>query len=115
MNRRIQPTYAGSMRRSIFPILVVLSIAVVLTLLARQRIWTESGLEGACKEKTRAYFLAKKVMPTDWTPSMLSTLGESVMSFYGSWRVGTKHYDVMCSARFGEPIVSVGYEIGEPK
>jgi len=106
------------MRRSIFPILVVLSIAVVLTLLARQRIWTESGLEGACEEKTRAYFVAMKDVPTDWTPAMLSRLGKgvgSVMSFYGRWRVGTQHYDVMCSARYGAPIVSVGYEIGEPK
>jgi hypothetical protein len=103
------------MRRSIFPILVVLSIAAVLIFLARQRIWTESGLEGACKEKTQAYFVAKRGIPTDWTPSMLSKLGEGVMSFYGSWRVGTKHYDVMCSARYGTPIASVGYEIGEPK
>jgi hypothetical protein len=106
------------MTRSIFPILVVLSIASVLIFLARQRIWTESGLEGACKQNTRAYFVAKMGTPTDWTPSMLSKLGEgmrSVMNFYGSWRVGTKHYDVMCSARYGDPIVSVGYEIGEPK
>jgi len=106
------------MRRLIFPILVVLSIAAVLIFLARQRIWTESGLEGACKEKTRAYFLTKKDVPTDWTPVMLSTVGEgvgSVMSLYGSWRVGAQHYDVMCSARHGATIVSVGYEIGEPK
>lgn len=106
------------MRRSIFPILVVPSIAAVLTFMARERIWTKSGLEDACKEKTQAYFVAMRDMPTDWTPSMLGRLGEgvlSVMNLYGSWRVGTKHYDVMCSARFGDPIVSVGYEIGEPK
>jgi hypothetical protein len=46
---------------------------------------------------------------------MLSMPGEGMMSFYGNWRVRTKHYDVMCAARFGEPVVSVGYEIGEPK
>jgi hypothetical protein len=102
-------------RRSIASIFVV-TIAVAFTLLARQRVWTESGLEALCQAKTRAYFVAKKDMPTDWSPSMLSIPGDGdVMSFYGNWHVGTKHYDVMCTARIGEPLVSVGYEIGEPQ
>lgn len=101
--------------RRIIPIFVLLMIAAVLTLVTRQRIWTASGLEGACKEKTQAYFVAKKDMPMDWTRFMHGTIGDEGMSFYGTWRVGEKHYVVMCSARLGEPAVNIGYEIGEPK
>ena len=47
---------------------------------------------------------------------MLSIPGEGgMMSFYGNWRVGTKHYDVICSARAGEPIDSVSYDVSEPR
>lgn len=101
--------------RRILPIFVLLIIAVVLTLVARHRIWTASGLESACKENTQAYFVAKRDMPTDWTPFMHGTIGDGGMSSFGTWRVGEKHYVVMCSARLGEPVVSIGYEIGEPK
>ncbi|MEO8869362.1 MAG: hypothetical protein ABI357_00875 [Granulicella sp.] len=105
-----------AMRRSILSIFIVLPIAFALTLLARQRIWTESGLEAICKAKTRSYFVAKRDTPTDWRPSMFSIPADSgMMRFYGNWHVGAKHYDVMCTARIGEPIVSVGYDIGEPK
>lgn len=101
-------------RRVIAPAVVVLTIAVVFTFLATQCIWTVSGLESTCKEKTRAYFVARQDTPTDWTPIMVSTLGD-VSSLYGRWRVGTKHQDVMCSATLGRPIDRVGYEIGETK
>jgi hypothetical protein len=92
----------------------VLLVAVVLIFLARQRIWTQSGLEAVCEEKTRAYFVAKGDAPTDWRPLMLSELGSS-WSLYASWRVGTKHYKVMCSGKIGKSISGVGYEVGEPE
>lgn len=101
--------------RRIFPIFVLLIFAAVLTLVARQRIWTESGLEDACKEKTQAYFVAKREMPMDWTPVMHGGIGDEGMSSYGTWRVGEKYYVVMCSARWGGPVASIGYEIGESK
>ena len=103
------------MKRPILSILAPLLMAVVITILASERIWTETGLEALCKEKTRAHFVATGGTPTDWRPSTLSTPGEGVMAFYGNWRVGAKRYDVMCSARFGQPVVSIGYDIGEPK
>jgi hypothetical protein len=99
--------------RRIFPIFILLIIAAVLTLVARQRIWTASGLEGACKEKTQAYFVAKRDVPMDWTPFMHGTIGDEGMSSFGTWRVGEKRYVVMCSARLGESVVSIAYEIGE--
>lgn len=83
------------MKRPILSILAPLLMAVVITILASERIWTETGLEALCKEKTRAYFVATGGSPTGWRPSMLSTPGEGVMAFYGNWRVGAKRYDVM--------------------
>ena len=103
-----------AMRHRIAPVIAMLLIAVAFTFLARQCIWTDSALENACEEKTLAYFVARQDTPTDWTPIMTSTMGD-VSSLYGRWRVGTKHQDVMCSARLGRLIDRVGYEIGEPK
>jgi len=99
--------------RRIFPVLVLLIIATLLSLVARRRIWTEAGLEGVCKERTQAYFLAKRGMPADWKPIMRGAVSGGGMSIYGTWRVGEKYYVAMCSARFAEPVASIGYEIAD--
>jgi hypothetical protein len=101
--------------RRIFTVFVLLIVAAVVLLVARQRVWTASSLEGACKEKTKAYFVAKRAIPMDWTPFMHGTIGDEGMSSYGTWRVGEKHYLVMCSVRSGGPVTSIGYEISEAK
>ena len=100
--------------RRIFPILALLTTAAVLSLVAKPRVWTESGLVGVCKEKTQAHFLARRGMPVDWKPVMHGATGGTGMISYGAWRVGEKYYVVMCSARLGEPVASIGYEIADP-
>lgn len=100
--------------RRIFPVLVLLVIAASLSLVATRRIWTEAGLEGACKEKTQAHFLANGHTPVDWMPVMHSSIGGGLGSIFGTWRVGERHYVVMCSARLGDPIAGIGYEIADP-
>ena len=49
----------------------------------------------------------------DWKPVMRGTMGDERMSIYGTWRVGEKYYVVMCSARLGEPVASIGYEVAD--
>jgi hypothetical protein len=99
---------------------LVFSIAVVFVFWARQRVWSYSELEPACEEKTQEVLAANGSTPTEWTPSLRSTLGGGLLSRgllnqYGRWRVGQQHVEVLCSAKVGESTESIGFEISKPQ
>jgi hypothetical protein len=93
---------------------VVLAAAAALAHSANRRIWSVDGLVSACKETTRAYFVSQGQVPTNWMPKMTSILGDEVWYLYGHWYVGSKRYEILCSATFGRSVDSIGYEIGDP-
>ena len=110
------------MKRLIICGAFVCSIAVAIVFWARQRVWSYSELEHACKEKTQKILVANGSFPTEWTPSLRSAFGNpqslfsgEMLNFYGKWRVGQQHVEVLCSAKVGESVGRVGYEIGEPR
>jgi hypothetical protein len=68
----------------------VCSIAVAIVFWARQRVWSYSELEHACKEKTQKVLVTNGSFPTEWTPSLRSTFGNpqsllsgEMLNFYG--------------------------------
>ena len=101
--------------------ILALSIAITIVFLASQRVWSYSQLESACQEKTRDILVASGDTPTDWMPTLRSTLesplggSDQMLNQYGKWRVGQRHVDVLCSSKARGLKKDIRWEIGQPQ
>jgi hypothetical protein len=85
--------------------------ALSAVLFARSRIWTQSELEGWCKDETGAVLVKEHVSPTNWAPVMYGGLGEHNLRVIGQWRVGSNDVLVQCNSKWGARSERASYEI----